>query len=489
MNALPTIDDSYPIEYSIKGEASIEIEYYPAPTIERFHASQATIRSLVGPVGSGKSTAGVMEICHFLPNMLFTVYGIKNTRWLVLRNTNDMLWTTTMRTFFEWFPPSVFGRFHKQEKTYVITAYRPLTVEILFRSCDRPEDVDKFRSLEITGYLIDESSEVHHSIKNILRQRIGRYPPAKDWPKDDNGRPIVRKFGIEVTNPPDIESPDYYEFYGPDDKRLEIGEGFWQKPGENAENLDPNYYEDLKKLYANDPEWVERYIEGKPGAMRVGKNVYTAFSHAFHVAKQTLVWPGVQFTLYRGWDNTGNCPACVVCYMPSPGVIHVLREFWDDRSGIIEFAERVQKECNALYPNASYVDWGDPAGETKFSTRSGGLTSNAQLMREVGINVMPSVKEWEPRREAVNSILTATYRGEPALLIDPSCNRLIQGFLGGYGYKEVQNGVFSDRPLKNRYSHIHDALQYVCAKLAGRSWSERRPKIRNRDRRVVGYGG
>lgn len=486
---------AYELEYESKGEKQVNLEYNPAPTIERFHASEAMIRSLVGPAGSGKSTGMVWEICYFLPQMLYTRYGIKKTRWLILRNTNDQLWTTTMKTLFEWFDPTWAGKFHKQEKVYKITAMKPLEVEILFRSCDRPEDVNKFRSLELTGYGIDESSEVHHSIKNILRQRIGRYPRASDWPKDERGNPVVRKFGVESTNPPDIESPDYTEFYGAKDQRIVDGEGFWQSPGENQQNLDPNYYSDMRRLYANDPEWIERYIDGKPGVQKVGKDVYAGFSHGFHVAKEALVWPGKSFTIYRGWDNTGNHPACVAVYMPTPGVIHVLREFWDDRSGIIDFAERVKRECNAVFPDASFIDWGDPAGEFKFSQAGGGLTCNAQMMREIGIDVRPSsTNDIEPRIQAVSTQLSANTRGTPCLLIDPSCNRLIQGFAGGYGYREVQNGVFADKPHKNRFADIHDALQYVIVKLVGISKASRRAVAKrkpqhHRGRSMTGYGG
>ena len=485
---------AYELEYESKGEKQVNLEYNPAPTIERFHASEKLIRSLVGPAGSGKSTGMVWEICYFLPQMLYTKYGIKKTRWLILRNTNDQLWTTTMKTLFEWFDPTWAGKFHKQEKVFTITAFKPLEIEILFRSCDRPEDVNKFRSLELTGYGIDESSEVHHSIKLILRQRIGRYPRASEWPKDEKGNPVVRKFGVESTNPPDIESPDFTEFYGPQDMRLPDGEGFWQKPGENQENLDPNYYADMRRLYANDPEWVSRYIEGKPGVQKVGKDVYGSFSYNFHVAKNPIVWPGKAFTIYRGWDNTGNCPACVVGYIPTPGVVHILREFWDDRSGIIDFAERVKRECLATYQDAKFIDWGDPAGEFKFSSNKagGGLTSNAQMMREIGIDVFPSSQDWEPRRESVDIMLRQTNRGEPALLIDQSCNRLIQGFMGGYGYKEVQNGVFGDKPVKNRFSHVHDSLQYLLVKLVGqnrvlRKTKKRKPRYSRRS--FSGYGG
>jgi hypothetical protein len=482
---------AYDFEYEHKGECQVNMEYSACETIERFHACEADWRSVVGPRGSGKSTAAVWEVCFFLPQMLYTKYGIKKTRWIVTRNTYSRLMDSTLITLFEWFGPPNFGKFYKQEKRYVINAFKPLEIEILFRACDRPEDVDKFRGAEITGYWADESCEIHQDIKNMLKSSCGRYPPAKDWPRDENGNSIVRRFGIETTNPPDIESRDYIDFYGPDP--LENHVGFWQKPGENSDHLRVGYYDDLRKDMAHDPEWIERYIEGKPGVTKVGKDIYSGFSFNFHVAKERLVWPGKSFTIYRGWDNTGNTPACVAVYMPTSGCVHVLKEFWDDHSGIIDFAERVKKECNAVFPDANFIDWGDPAGEFKFSQAGGGLTCNAQMMRDIGIDVRPSsTNNIEPRIQAIATLLSGNTRGQPNMLIDPSCNRVIQGFAGGYGYREVQNGVFADKPHKNRFSHVHDALQYVGVKLVGIVKHNRKPmhkKPTHRTRSMTGYGG
>ena len=48
-------------------------------------------------------------------------------------------------------------------------------------------------------------------------------------------------------------------------------------------------------------------------------------------------------------------------------------------------------------------------------------------------------------------------------LIDRRCPSLIKGFEGGYHYKrmEVSGERYADKPDKNMYSHIHDALQYL----------------------------
>jgi len=107
---------------------------------------------------------------------------------------------------------------------------------------------------------------------------------------------------------------------------------------------------------------------------------------------------------------------------------------------------------------AEYVDWGDPAGANKFSKAGGGFTSNAELMSEAcGIEVEPSEQNLTARIESVDQQLKRI----DGILIDPSCIRLINGFLGGYCYPEIgSTGVYGDKPIKNRFSHPQDALQY-----------------------------
>ena len=53
--------------------------------------------------------------------------------------------------------------------------------------------------------------------------------------------------------------------------------------------------------------------------------------------------------------------------------------------------------------------------------------------------------------------------GQSGFLIDPRCRTLIKGFEGGYQYKRMQvsGERFDDKPEKNHFSHIHDALQYL----------------------------
>src|SRR3546814_980739 len=116
------------------------VRYRPAgPTITRFHQSRAFVRGLMGPVGSSKSTACVMEILgrsqHQKPNR----NGVRRTRWGIIRNSYPELKTTTIKTWEQWAPIS-FGRFIQDSPIVHHVKNGQIDMEVLFLALDREED-------------------------------------------------------------------------------------------------------------------------------------------------------------------------------------------------------------------------------------------------------------------------------------------------------------------------------------------------------------
>ena len=472
--------------------------YNCLPTMQEFHACPAAHRALVGEVGSGKSTGAAWELCYYVPRFMYDTFGkaicaacgdwnwvsiehggqcsnpvcgkpiavdkkkgferITSTRFAIIRNTQTELRLTTQKTVFDWFP---FGQELKRDHQYTFTwkDYQGgnLDVELLFLSCDNPDDMKKFKSLELTGYWSDESIEIAEEVKRMLKTRIGRFPTKSPY-----------KCGIETTNPPDVEHPVYsnYKWHRPPPGPLPTGQpleghvGFWQPPRENQRNLDKNYYNDLRAAFRDNPDWINSYLEGKPGAIVKGRLVYANFRQDYHVAKEPLIWTGGE--LYRGWDNTGNNPACVVLQLPSANMVQVLREFWTDGEGIVDFTRRVVVECNRQFPSARFTDYADPAGGNRFSRQGGGFTSNAELMKGEGVKVIPSEQNFATRINVVDQLLGRI----DGLLIDLTCTRLINGFVSGYVFPEIgTTGTYGPEAVKNKWSHPQDSLQYVLVRL------------------------
>jgi hypothetical protein len=464
---------------------TIDLNYRPLPTIQKFHDCNSDNRCIVGPVGSGKTLGVSWELFHFLPIFLYKYYGYKQVIWTIVRRTYRELIDTTQATIFAAFPWYSYESGKETMHLKLKVDDTELEVQALFRSCDSAADIGKFKSLEQTGHWIDESIEVPQEAKLMLKGRDGRFPSndlAKKWWEEKFGKIPDRfwndkandyimprpRFSIETTNPPDVEHPTYSQFAWdpmppgplPTKPPLKNHTGFWQPPYENV-YIRPGYYEDLRNDYADNPDWIDMYIEGKPGVLIRGKLVYNNFNRDWHIAIQPLIWN--KGTLYRGWDNSGNCPACILLQMPDFRKVQVLKEFTTDKEGIVDFTKRVVVECEQNYPGAKYLDYGDPAGAADYSKREGGFTNNAKLMKDAcGIEVISSDQNITARLQAIDQQLSKI----DGVLIDSSCTRLINGFLGGYCYKEIGNtGEYSDTIVKNRWSHIHDAFQYVMLRL------------------------
>jgi hypothetical protein len=222
----------------------------------------------------------------------------------------------------------------------------------------------------------------------------------------------------------------------------------------------------MEKDYANRPDLLRTLVRGEWGITVRGREVYPEFRRDVHVSREPLlqyVRNGIVHgnrTIFRGWDNTGLSPACVLGYLTNGGELYLFKEFTEENMGILEFGTSVKLWCAANLPeHVSYRDYGDPAGKVRDAIKM----SPHQYLQTIGINVMDSIQTFKTRRESVAKRLMNRVHG---LVVDPACTRLIDGFEGGYAYPEIgSSGVFKDEPAKNHYSHIHDSCQYLCAKI------------------------
>ena len=106
----------------------------------------------------------------------------------------------------------------------------------------------------------------------------------------------------------------------------------------------------------------------------------------------------------------------------------------------------------------------DPAG---FNRNENDERTCALEMQEIlpGITLEPGPVAWEKCREFVEHYLLYIDKEGAGLELDrASCPVLVAGFKGGYRYKDSTADIEPDkvRPLKDAYSHPHDALQYLC---------------------------
>lgn len=454
-----------------EGQQEYKLTYRCGPVTRAFHADiTSRVKLLIGPFGTGKTSAAAYDQINLQSRRVRPDRdGIKRSRFAVIRNTYPQLRDTVIKTVLDWWPPSVFGDFLITGREYRLYLSDHdggrREVELLFRALDLERDVRNLLSLELTGAWVDEAREVRHDIIKGLLGRVGRYPSVREC---EGQNPFLTPPQVLLTtNYPSREHWLYGDFVKAPIDGYTIYE---QTQAENLHNLRPGYYADLEQDYAHRPDLLNTLVRGVWGVTIRGKQVYPEWSTPFHAADQPLLpavrrGMGANNLIIRGWDNTGLSPACIVTFLNSIGQWLVFREFCGADVGIVDFGEWVQSWCGEYLPGAKYQDYGDPAGKTRDTLKK----SPAQYLYEhLMIRVRDGIQTFKTRRESVAGRLTRAIQGEPAILVDPGCIRLIDGFEGGYAYREIGNtGHFSTDPDKNEYSHIHDALQYPATRLFG----------------------
>ena len=448
--------------------------------IRRFLSSDAFVRGIKGPIGSGKSVGcAAGEVFRRSVMQKKSPDGIRKSRWGVIRNTQPELKTTTIKTWLDWFPEEKFGKFNWAPPFTHRIRKGELDIEIIFLALDKPEDVKKLLSLELTGVWINEAREVPKAVIDAATSRVGRYPSERDggctWsgvimdtnsPDEDHWWPIM----AGDVPPPDwmteaeirgLVKPKGWEFFSQPGAMLPVKDregtvtSYKMNPlRENQKGIKDGYYEKL--IAGKSPNWINVYVCNQYGSIADGKPVYPLFDRQLHVAHDALLpMPGI--TIYVGLDF-GLTPSAVFAQNVR-GRWVILRELVAVDMGIVRFSEIMKREMTEL--GGTFSIWGDPAGDQRVQTNE---ETPFRVLRQAGIQAREAPSnDVALRIEAVNAPLTRLMEKQSGLIIDPRCKNLIKGFEGGYHYRRMQvsGERYEENPNKNRFSHVHDALQYL----------------------------
>ncbi len=449
------------------------IEYIASPTLQRFHESDAFVRGIRGPVGSGKSTGACWEIWRRAHEQKIAANGRRMTRWAIVRNTYRELADTTVKTWLSWFPEEIVGKFNNQAMEHRIR-HEDAEIEVLFRALDRPQDVKKVLSLDLTGAWVNEAREIPKGIIDALSDRTGRYPANRDGGATWRGV-------ILDTNSPDTdhwwyrlaeeERPEGWEFFAQPSGLVER-DGKWviNPRAENLDNLEgalekpPRlgaYY--LTRSAGKSRDHIRIYYANEYGFVMEGKPIYPEYVDSVHCAECEPV-PGVP--LIVGLDF-GLTPAALIGQRSKGGQWRWLDEVVTEDMGAVRFAALLGRFLRSKYKGFTEQDglleiYGDPSGDNRAQTDEETVFA---ILRGNGINAVPAPSN-DPvlRREAVAGALSRMVDGGPGLIISPRCKVTRKGMAGGYAYKRVQvTGAerYQDKPDKNKFSHVCEAGQYL----------------------------
>ena len=463
-----------------------KFEYKPGgDVLKKFLKDDAFVRGIRGPVGSGKSVSCCIEVMRRACQQEPDKTGVRRSRWGIIRNTNPQLRTTTIKTWLDWYPEDVFGVFKWSVPYTHLVKFADVEIEVIFLALDRDEDVRKLLSIEFTGIWINEAREVPKSIIDACTMRVGRFPSKKDggptWygvvmdtnaPDEDHWWAIMSG---EVPLPEYITReeammlvcPDDWTFYTQPSALKEIkapdGEVLDYQPNndaENKENLVDTYYPKL--IAGKTKSWIDVYVMNRIGNVVEGKPVYPNFAAEIHLAKEPIPTSGQELII--GMDF-GLTPAAVFTQRLPTGRWLVLAELVASNMGTEKFAQEVKSVIARKFPDHfdNAIIYGDPSGDYRAQTDE---RTPFSILRAAGLKAYPApTNDPSLRIDSVDGVLTRVVQGKAGFLLDPSCTVLKRGFEGGYAYNRVRaTGAterFHDAPDKNKFSHIHDALQYA----------------------------
>jgi len=443
--------------------------------LKSFLKDNSFVRLLRGNVGSGKSVACAVDIFIRATRQAPGQDGIRRSRWAVVRNTNPQLKTTTIKTWLDWFPEGIFGKFNWSSPYTHMLRFGDVELEVIFLALDVPADVRKLLSLELTGVWINEARELPKAILDGCTQRVGRYPSLRDggctWsgitadtnpPEDDHWWPIM----AGDTPAPDwmneaerasLVRPEGWRFFSQPPAMLEVFDkkdkaklaGYTDNPArENGAYLPASYYQ--RMIAGKTRAWIDVYVMGRYGIITEGRPVYGTFNEAIHVASEQLA-PVPGHVVYVGIDF-GLTPAATFGQLVN-GRHFLQRELIATNMGILRFIPMLKELMAREYPGYSFVFTGDPAGDFRAQTDE---STPFDILNAAGIPAKPASSN-DPiiRQGAVETALGSLVNGLPGYVVSACCRVMKAGFLGGYHIKDGHS-----TPAKDSYSHPHDAEQY-----------------------------
>tara|TARA_R110000868_G_scaffold228058_1_gene481028 strand:+ start:1139 stop:2698 length:1560 start_codon:yes stop_codon:yes gene_type:complete len=450
--------------------------YIPTKTGRIAHDDDSFVRVIMGPYGSGKSTWALTEIVKRACEVPVWHSGRRRSRWGIVRNTSGELSSTTLASWLSWFEE--LGDVRKRQKPIMTyehvfnDGHGLVELELLFIALDRPDDVRKIKSLELTGCYINELSEVPKAALAHMKGRVNRYP-SKAFCTEPYWSGIIAD-----TNPPEDDHWIYKDF---EEQKFDNHKLFKQPPGlikdddnkwvrnpdaDNASHLPDNYYEMLAE--GQSQEFVKVFCLGEYGSVGFGKRVYPEFNPDFHAVDALDAIQGEQLIL--GWDF-GLTPACVVMQLSARGQLLILKEYVGDGMGIRTFADSIV--IPSLAKDFPYCKVGmsvaDPAGNARNE-----IVEEMSCIGELNSLNIPTTgartNDIDPRLGSVRYFLNKMVDGKPGLVLDRrNCPTLFKGFVKEYVYARVAvsgEERYKDKPNKNMASHPMDALGYGCLEIA-----------------------
>jgi hypothetical protein len=435
------------------------VHYTAPPTVSRLMDSDAFFRGIVGPVGSGKSSGCILELLQRAATQRPGPDGVRRTRWAIIRNTYRELRDTTRKTFEEWIRPGELGEWKEADFTFALR-FNDVEADVLFRALDRPEDVKKLLSLELTGAYVNEFREIRKTILDVLQSRVGRYPSRA------NGGPTW--FGIwGDTNPMHVG----HELYNLLKREKPEGYALFEQPSglspqaENVHNLPAGYYERL--CHGKDEEWVDEYVRGKYPKRDRG-SIFGDLLGALEERGGMRPFQHPMDGVFVSFDlGISDATAMWFWRLNGAGAVDVVDYYEATGKPISHFFDELDRRRETL--GFEYTRFWLP-----HDARARTLVTGASVLDRF-LETYPGMAAITPQLSLEDGLQAARWLLEKPCRFHPRAASGVEA-LRAYRYEfDEDRKVFSRKPLHDFSSHGADAWRYVACAVKMADLATRRP--------------
>ena len=464
-----------------------------SPTQSAFVYSDAIINKLDGPMGEGKTHAGVARLLRHAYHC-----KLKPLRTAIVRDTHQNIKTSTVISIQE-----ILGNravFKDDYKKLFIKAEYPVECDLF--GIDDEASISKLQGPQYGTIWLEEPAPI------IEKANAGLPRGVFELALSRCGRQSGSIPNLQITqNPSDDEhwtselDDAPYEYMVADDGTIVTLKVFHIPRGENT-NITALQRAMNQAAFKNDPGKWARYVEGKIASVSKGIAVTPDYGENFHFSQKILPFYDrlESFYFWDGWHH----PTCIIAQWNSIDprerqlVLHESLEM--PGYGVKEL---ITERLNPIKLSPKYRDkkniWrsiGDPSMATPDQSTVK-MTAAKTIENMLGIRFELGPTRWNNRIEPLTQALRRTVTGgRPLIVVSASAYLLHKALKGGWHYKKDNNGNrLGNIPIQDQFDHHGNALCYGVSILM--PYSARDEYLKNKDKidrqvrmkRAVSYGG
>lgn len=303
-----------------------------------------------GAMGGGKSF-----VCLAILILLCRVYP--KSKWCVIRESLPTIKKTTLETFKKLVPKNFVKSYNQQDQVYTFTN----DSQIFFMAEDfaNDKDFDRFKGLEVNGFLLEQIEELQKSLLQVCFVRAGRWLIDRMPP-----RPII----ISNVNPtllwPKTEIFDRYQ-------KNTLPEDWFYEPAKISDN--PVLFNDVNYMHNVtahlDDLTKRRLIDGDWSAFAIDKPYLYKFSLDKHLKPSYT--PNRHLPILVSFDFNVEPMTALVAQKPDIMTGYIFDEFEIKTGSTEEMCDLIKAKYKDWYGNIQVT--GDSTGRNRQAVTQGNL--------------------------------------------------------------------------------------------------------------------